>query len=107
MMTPTGLAPECVHVSSKPPYEVDQISDHCAHSLLRPETVESLYYLYRLTGDNKYREYGEQIFRALVTHSKTEVGFATVTDVRGLNEGKQDEMQTFVLAETFKYLYLL
>lgn len=106
-MTMSGLAPECMTFDSKPPHDMTSISSGCAHSLIRPETAESLYYLYRLTGDAKYREWGQLIFEAIVTHSKTASGFASVTDVRENLVEQKDEMQSFVMAETFKYLYLL
>ena len=41
---------------------------------LRPETVESLFYLWRATRDPKYREWGWDIFRAFQAHSRTPEG---------------------------------
>lgn len=45
-----------------------------AHNLLRPETLESLFVLYRLTGDQKYREWGWQIFNAFEKHTRVPDG---------------------------------
>ena len=40
------------------------------HNLLRPETVESLFYLYRLTGDHKYQDWGWEILRSFNTYMR-------------------------------------
>lgn len=45
-----------------------------SHNLLRPETVESLFILWRVTGDPRYREWGWQIFRAFHKFSRVEGG---------------------------------
>ncbi|KAI9250621.1 glycoside hydrolase [Sporodiniella umbellata] len=77
--------------------------------LLRPETLESLFILYRMTGEQRYQEYGWEIFRAIERWCKTESAFAAIEDVdREKKEGNQiDSMESFLFAETFKYLYLL
>lgn len=104
--TKTGLAPELVAVEPEEPFRIATVSN-AVHSFLRPETAESLFYLYRLTGKKKYRQLGEKMFRALVKHARVEGGYATVGVVTQEPTPKIDEMQSFVLAETFKYLYLL
>ncbi|HKJ02505.1 MAG TPA: glycoside hydrolase family 47 protein, partial [Longimicrobiales bacterium] len=72
---------------------------------LRPEAIESAYYLYVLTGDARWREMGKDMFRRVVAAARTESGFAHLRDVR---TGEQaDAMQSFFLAETLKYAYLL
>lgn len=72
---------------------------------LRPEFVESTYYLYRATKDPFYLNIGYQILNALQTKYKAQCGFAGIQDI-GTNE-RQDRMETFVISETLKYLYLL
>ena len=72
---------------------------------LRPEIIESTWYLYRLTADPQYRALGRRLFQDFVRRCRTESGYAALTDVRS---GEQaDRMESFVLAETFKYFYLL
>lgn len=105
--TKSGLAPEHAMVRASPPHDFREVPANARHSFLRPETVESLFYLYRYTRDETYRRQGAQIFRAIMNHSKVDAGFASVKDVTQVPTQKLDEMQTFVLAETFKYLYLL
>ncbi|KAB2041056.1 hypothetical protein ES319_D02G123100v1 [Gossypium barbadense] len=74
-------------------------------NILRPETVESLFYLWRLTGNKTYQEWGWNIFQAFEKNSRIESGYVGLKDV---NTGvKDNKMQSFFLAETLKYLYLL
>ncbi|CAD6247080.1 unnamed protein product [Miscanthus lutarioriparius] len=74
-------------------------------NILRPETIESLMYLWRLTGNKTYQDWGWDIFQAFEKNSRVESGYVGLRDV---NTGtKDDMMQSFFLAETLKYLYLL
>src|SRR5436190_15179922 len=72
---------------------------------LRPEIVESTYYLYHYTGDPEYRRMGEKMFDDFVKYCRADAGYAALADVT--SKQQLDEMQSFVLAETFKYFYLL
>jgi len=72
---------------------------------LRPEIVESIYYLYHYTGDPEYRRMGEKMFDDFVKYCRADSGYAALADV--VTKQQLDEMQSFVLAETFKYFYLL
>lgn len=75
--------------------------------ILRPETVESYFYLWRLTKDPKYRQWGWEAVQALEKWCRTDGGYSGVRDVYQLNPPKDDVQQSFFLAETLKYLYLL
>jgi hypothetical protein len=72
---------------------------------LRPESIESAWYLYRLTGNELYRDMGRHMYHALVRAARTDAGFASIADVR--TGELKDEMPSFLLAETFKYAWLL
>jgi mannosidase alpha-like ER degradation enhancer 2 len=72
---------------------------------LRPEIIESAYYLYHYTRDRKYQEMGETFFRSLVRYCKTNAGYAYLQNVT--TKEKADGMESFFFAETMKYLYLL
>ncbi|KAH0835804.1 glycoside hydrolase [Lanmaoa asiatica] len=74
---------------------------------LRPETVESLYILWRTTGDVKWRHRGWHIFQAIERYTKTDSGYASVHDVHIAYPTQMDSMPSYFLAETLKYLYLL
>lgn len=72
---------------------------------LRPEIVESAYYLHVLTGDPKYRAMGREFFEDFVRHCRSEAGYAALKDVT--SKRQDDSMESFLFAETFKYYYLL
>ena len=69
-----------------------------ARYILRPETVESLFIAYRLTGDEKYRRYGWQIFQAIEKHCKIPTGgYASVINVDAVPVEHEDKMETFLM----------
>jgi len=72
---------------------------------LRPEIVESTYYLYQYTKDKKYLRMGKTLFDDFVKYCKTDVAYASLKNV--VTKEKSDSMQSFLFAETFKYYYLL
>ncbi|XP_035465076.1 ER degradation-enhancing alpha-mannosidase-like protein 3 isoform X2 [Scophthalmus maximus] len=78
---------------------------HWGQHLLRPEFAESTYYLYKATGDPYYLRVGQSIVEKLNAYTRVPCGFAAVQDVR--TGAHEDRMDSFFLAEMFKYLYLL
>jgi hypothetical protein len=72
---------------------------------LRPEIVESTYYLYDYTDDPEYRRMGEKMFDDFIKYCRTDSGYAALADV--ISKQQLDEMESFALAETLKYFYLL
>ena len=72
---------------------------------LRPELIESAMYLYRATKDPFLLTVGEDMLRSIEHSTRTKCGYATVKDVR--DHALEDRMESFFLAETTKYLYLL
>src|SRR5215471_16162720 len=87
---------------------------------LRPEIVESAYYLYHFSlessrrisprpgGDHNaayYHQMGETMWRDFVKYCRNAVGYAALKSV--VTKEKSDSMQSFLFAETFKYFYLL
>lgn len=80
------------------------------HNLLRPEALEAMFIMFRLTGDPIYREWGWQMFLAFEESCRTSSGYSGLTDVTrgsGPSAPKDDTQQSFFLAETLKYAYLL
>ncbi|KDQ51033.1 glycoside hydrolase family 47 protein [Jaapia argillacea MUCL 33604] len=75
--------------------------------LLRPETIESIYLLWRTTGDDRWRERGWLIFEAIERESKTPTAYATIKTVHTDPPRQDNSMPSYFLAETLKYLYLL
>ncbi|CAK5074444.1 unnamed protein product [Meloidogyne enterolobii] len=78
---------------------------HWAQHPLRPEFIESTYFLYRATKDPHYLEVAKEIMQSLEQNVRVPCGFASVKDVRTMEH--EDQMESFVLAETFKYLYMI
>ncbi|KAI6249684.1 Mannosyl-oligosaccharide 1,2-alpha-mannosidase [Erysiphe necator] len=128
----TGLAPEIVHFNIEnpplplsaphnPPSELINSKDaewkkdfvvksNDRHNLQRPETVESLFYLWRITGDLKYREWGWEMFNSFMAHTAINGGldgFTSLSDADVIPPITRDNMESFWLAETLKYFYLL
>ncbi|KAJ7250458.1 glycoside hydrolase family 47 protein [Mycena haematopus] len=75
--------------------------------LLRPETVESLYIMWRVTGETKWREMGWRIFEAIERETRTPIGYASLKTVEISPGIKMDSMPSYFLAETLKYLYMM
>ena len=78
-----------------------------AKNIQRPETVESLFVMYRLTKDPKYRKWGWKIFKAFESNMRVDGGYASVRDVNRTPCPRANKMESFFLAETLKYLFLL
>jgi endoplasmic reticulum Man9GlcNAc2 1,2-alpha-mannosidase len=144
-VTPTGLAPEIAYFrvddpqprwqahidpSWTPPISADLSDDVQApwrmdydihtndvHNLQRPETIESLFYMYRITRDKKYREWGWEMFESFREHTAVTdeitgqiyayTSLDTVMENPVKERKRRDNMESFWLAETLKYFYLL
>jgi mannosyl-oligosaccharide alpha-1,2-mannosidase len=102
---PTGLAPEIARFDGNP--KDQDFSPQVSTYLLRPETVESLFILNYLTGDPVYREWGWEIFQAIERFCRTDEGYCQISNVEDIHSLRMDKMESFFLAETLKYLYLL
>lgn len=97
MWNANGIEPEVFN------YQTMKV-EHAGYPL-RPEIVESTYYLYQYTKDPKYLAMGKSMWDDFVKHCKTEEGYAALRSV--VTKEKSDSMQSFLFAETFKYYYLL
>ncbi|TFK66959.1 glycoside hydrolase family 47 protein [Pluteus cervinus] len=73
----------------------------------RPETIESLYLMWKTTGEEVWRERGYEIFAAIEKHARTEFGYSSIFGVDYKAIRPWNEMPSYFLAETLKYLYLL
>lgn len=72
---------------------------------LRPEIIESAWYLHRAMHHARYLTMGKTFFDSLAAHCRTESGYTTLKSVETMEKG--DLMPSYFLAETLKYLYLL
>jgi mannosidase alpha-like ER degradation enhancer 2 len=89
------------------PEELDYVTMRAVHAgyELRPEAIESAYYLFRLTGEERYRDMGRMMVDSLLHYTRSEVGFAALRNVE--TKQQRDRMESFFLAETLKYAFLL
>jgi mannosyl-oligosaccharide alpha-1,2-mannosidase len=79
--------------------------------ILRPEAIESVFIYYRLTGDDDFRDAAWDMFSAVQNVTVTEYANAAISDITATaSDGyppKDDRMESFWLAETLKYFYLI
>ncbi|VDM53030.1 unnamed protein product [Angiostrongylus costaricensis] len=78
---------------------------HWAEHPIRPEFIESTYFLYRATKDPHYLLVAKQVMESINEYVRVPCGFAGVKDVRTMSH--EDRMDSFVLSETFKYLFMI
>ena len=84
-------------------FETEKVTS--AYYILRPENLESAWYLYHLTGKKEYLDMGERMVNDILTYCRTDEAFASIKDVKTLE--KHNSMESFFFAETLKYAYLL
>ncbi|OAV93522.1 hypothetical protein, variant [Puccinia triticina 1-1 BBBD Race 1] len=113
--SPGGIGPDEItiinyegsarQVSSTPMNEISNPSH-----LNRPNTIESIFYMWRLTGNREWQERGWKLFTRWAEASITEVGFAEIEDVTDdINDdsNKFDGYTGTLSTESMKYFYLL
>ncbi|NWS06129.1 MA1C1 mannosidase, partial [Motacilla alba] len=101
----TKLGPEAFRFDAGSEAMATRLSER--YYILRPEVVESYMYLWRLTHHPKYRHWGWEVVQALEKHCRVEAGFSGIRDVYSTPALHDNMQQSFFLAETLKYLYLL
>ncbi|KAI0423762.1 family 47 glycosyl hydrolase [Xylaria sp. FL1042] len=77
--------------------------------ILRPEAIESVFYMYRITGKEVYQEMAWRMFQSIKKATETELAFSAIADVtvEGSKTEKIDSMESFWFSETLKYIYLI
>ena len=116
----TGLAPEIAHFNiDNPPMKVSAphkaptaldtddddwkqdfvIKQNDNHNLQRPETVESLFYMWRITGDLMYREWGWEMFKSFMNYTAVPEGggFTSLSNANIIPPQTRDNMESFWL----------
>ncbi|KAK5730857.1 hypothetical protein LTR15_000795 [Elasticomyces elasticus] len=75
--------------------------------MLRPEAIESLFVLYRITGDRVLQDKAWNMFCNISNVAKTKIAYAGLEDVRHAQPKLIDTMESFWTAETLKYFFLI
>ncbi|KAF2736002.1 class I alpha-mannosidase-like protein [Polyplosphaeria fusca] len=78
--------------------------------LLRPEAIESVFIMYRITGDRTLQDAAWRMFQAIKGSTKTDIANSAIADVtcpHGEETEKLDSCESFWMAETLKYFYLI
>jgi hypothetical protein len=102
--TKSGLSPEYVQFTGGNDFIT---APGAPYYILRPETAESLFYLHQITQDPIYRDWAFEIFESIQRNCKTDIGYGALKNVESPGSGVDDRMESFFLAETLKYLYLV
>ncbi|ORZ21093.1 glycoside hydrolase [Absidia repens] len=118
--TRTGIAPEVFGWVSKDGSTIGDLTRHKERLakqfgvfqfdpgyILRPETLESIYYFHQLTQEQTYQDMSWEIFNALHTYCRANSGFSGIDSVDTFFPKWDNRQESFVFAETFKYLYLM
>ncbi|XP_017551280.1 mannosyl-oligosaccharide 1,2-alpha-mannosidase IA isoform X1 [Pygocentrus nattereri] len=101
----TKLGPEAFRFDGGAEATATRLSDR--YYILRPEVIESYMYMWRLTHDPKYRQWGWEAVEALEKHCRVDSGYSGIRDVYASTVSHDNMQQSFFLSETLKYLYLL
>ncbi|ORY57213.1 endoplasmic reticulum mannosyl-oligosaccharide 1,2-alpha-mannosidase [Pseudomassariella vexata] len=123
---PTGIGPEIFGLISCPtldpcPWEDEiwkvegdrTLTKGFTHArdqryLLRPEAIESIFLMYRMTGNQEYQEIAWKMFQSIKNSTETDLAFSAIAAVTETGETeKLDSMESFWMSETLKYFYLI
>ncbi|KAL1604226.1 hypothetical protein SLS59_004020 [Nothophoma quercina] len=138
---PNGIMPEMFRMTPCPLHEPCKYDDETskkqqfpgfehvtdARYMLRPEAIESVFYMYRITGERRYQDIAWSMFEAIERRTRTGIANAAIRDVtlkvdlkegielrRGVGAKREegeleldDSMESFWMAETLKYFYLI
>jgi mannosyl-oligosaccharide alpha-1,2-mannosidase len=115
---PNGIMPEVFSLDRCPTWQACEYTTkpsesspfsavHDGRYILRPEAIESIFYMYRITGETKYQDIAWEMFQAINSHTETELASAALRDIMKTPPEKDDSMESFWLAETLKYFYLI
>lgn len=100
--SPSGLAGEHIRLGNRGEWKMS------GGYFLRPEAVEAFFYMYRHTKNPKYRKYAWSVFEKIEEHCKCEsAGYSTLKSAKSYRPKKNNVMNSFLISETFKYIYLI
>eukprot|EP00917_Polyrhabdina_sp_WS-2016_P024323 GHVP01052710.1.p2 GENE.GHVP01052710.1~~GHVP01052710.1.p2 ORF type:complete len:509 (+),score=94.84 GHVP01052710.1:6411-7937(+) len=97
----TGLAPENTNISTMKAIPTGESYQQ------RPGVLESLFYLYRLTGNKEYQDAAYEIAKNIETYTHKEGGYIGLGDVDGKQGAMIDSTESCFISETILYLFLI
>ncbi|EMD68827.1 hypothetical protein GGP41_008816 [Bipolaris sorokiniana] len=74
--------------------------------ILRPEAIESVFIMYRVTGEQQWQAAAWDMWNAILKSTDTDIGNSALVDVSAPQPPREDSMESFWMAETLKYFYL-
>lgn len=104
-VTATGIGPESFRFEGA--MEAKALRHSEKYYILRPEVVETYFVMWRITHDQKYRDWAWEAAQNIEKHCHVGVGYSGIRDVDQVPVNHDDVQQSFFLAETLKYLYLI
>jgi len=106
--TSTGLSPEHVLIDIRnDKFTIRGGSGSAQGWIMRPEAIETWFILWRVTKNQKYRDWGWWTFQAMNKYARSKYGYSGVYNSRQIPVSLDDVQQSYFLAETLKYLYLM
>ena len=103
-LTHTEYIAEKLRTKSIPP---GYITMEPRYYILRPEAIESVWYMYRITGDSKWMDKGWAMFEKIEAATRAQWGYSAIDDVSVTKPSQNNSQESFWMAETLKYFYLL
>jgi len=104
-ITATGIGPESFRFEG--PHEAKALRSGEKYYILRPEVVETYFIMWRMTHEQKYRDWAWDAVQAIEKHCHVGAGYSGIRNVDSVPVSHDDVQQSFFLAETLKYLYLI
>ncbi|PHH89982.1 hypothetical protein CDD83_4810 [Cordyceps sp. RAO-2017] len=75
--------------------------------ILRPEAIESVWYMHRISGNVAWQNKGWKMFEDVSRATRTSMANSAVDNVMKKEPTPKDEMESFWIGETLKYFLLL
>ena len=92
--TATRIGPEAFYFTEVE--EAVAVNNMEKYYILRPEVIESYFYLWRLTHDQRFRDYAWSAAQAIARHCRTANGFSGIRNTSDIHSAKDDVQQIFV-----------
>ncbi|TKR93779.1 hypothetical protein L596_008176 [Steinernema carpocapsae] len=103
--TETHIGPESFRFTRDA--EAVAVSNREKYYILRPEVVEGWFYMWRITKNQKYRDWCWDAAVSVEQYCRTDGGYSGIRNVYTKSVSHDDVQQSFLFAEWLKYMYLV